>query len=131
MIQPKMLPCPHCNSPLVCKDGLYKCEACGADFASLEPTPFSENAGGDARLITVVGEDGKRVDFEVVIDFEFKEDQAEFMVYTRNEIDEDDKVTVYVSAVDRSEETPVLKSMNDKDWERVKEVLDEITHQPD
>ena len=131
MIKKMTLPCPRCNSPLACIDGLYKCETCGADFTSLEPTTFSEIAVGDTQYITVSGEDGKSIVLEVILDFVFKEDQAEFMVYTRGTADEDDNVTVYISAVDRSGEIPVLKSVNEQDWKRVKDVLDELTHQPD
>ena len=74
--------------------------------------------------MSIIGEDGSIDEVEVVIAFEFKDTKKEYVVYTKNEKDENDNVTVYVSSVDRSGETPKLYGIDDEEeWNRVKDVL--------
>ena len=74
--------------------------------------------------MSIIDEDGSIDEVEVVIAFEFKDTKKEYVVYTKNEKDENDNVTVYVSSVDRSGETPKLYGIDDEEeWNRVKDVL--------
>ena len=74
--------------------------------------------------LSIIGEDGSIDEVEVVIAFEFKDTKNEYVVYTKNEKDENGNVTVYVSRVDRSGETPRLYGIDDEEeWNRVKDVL--------
>ena len=74
--------------------------------------------------MSIIGEDGSIDEVEVVIAFEFKDTKNEYVVYTKNEKDENGNVTVYVSRVDRSGETPRLYGIDDEEeWNRVKDVL--------
>ena len=74
--------------------------------------------------MSIIGEDGSIDEVEVVIAFEFKDTKNEYVVYTKNEKDENGNVTVYVSRVDRSGETPRLYGIDEEEeWNRVKDVL--------
>ncbi len=78
--------------------------------------------------MSIIGEDGSIDEVEVVIAFEFKDTKNEYVVYTKNEKDENGNVTVYVSRVDRSGETPRLYGIDDEEeWNRVKDVLRKLS----
>ena len=78
--------------------------------------------------MSIIGEDGSIDEVEVVIAFEFKDTKKEYVVYTKNEKDENGNVTVYVSRVDRSTETPKLYGIDDEEeWNRVKDVLRKLS----
>lgn len=78
--------------------------------------------------LSIIGEDGSIDEVEVVIAFEFKDTKKEYVVYTKNEKDENGNVTVYVSQIDRSEQTPKLYGIDDEDeWNRVKDVLRKLS----
>lgn len=78
--------------------------------------------------MSIIGEDGSIDEVEVVIAFEFKDTKNEYVVYTKNEKDENGNVTVYVSRVDRSGDTPRLYGIDDEDeWNRVKDVLRKLS----
>ena len=72
--------------------------------------------------------DGSIEEVEVILAFEFKDTKKEYVIYTKNEKDENDNVTVYVSNVDRSSGDPKLLGIDDEEeWNRVKDVLRELS----
>ena len=78
--------------------------------------------------MSIIGEDGSIDEVEVVIAFEFKDTKKEYVVYTKNEKDDNGNVTVYVSQVDRSGDTPKLYGIDDEEeWNRVKDVLRKLS----
>ncbi len=79
------------------------------------------------RMMSIVAADGSIDEVEVVLAFEFKDNQKEYVIYTKNEKDEADNVTVYVSNVDRSTgEAKLLGVESDDEWNRIKDVLREL-----
>ena len=79
-------------------------------------------------MMSIIQEDGSIDEVEVVTAFEFKDTGKEYVVYTKNEKDENGNVTVYVSRVDRSGDTPRLYGIDDEDeWNRVKDVLRKLS----
>ena len=49
-------------------------------------------------------------------------------LYTKNEKDENGNITVYVSNIDRSEEEPKLLGVeNETEWNKIKDVLRELS----
>ena len=63
-----------------------------------------------------------------IIAFEFKDTKKEYVVYTKNEKDENGNVTVYVSNVDRSSgEAKLLGVESENEWNRIKDVLRELS----
>lgn len=86
----------------------------------------------DKKMMSIVNEDGQTELVEVVVAFEFKDNKKEYVVYTKNEKDENGNVTVYVSNVDRSEGEPRLLGVeSDDEWERIKDVLRELSKPED
>ena len=81
----------------------------------------------EKKIMQIVAEDGSIDEVEVVLAFEFKDNQKEYVIYTRNEKDEADNVTVYVSNVDRSTgRTQLMGVESDEEWNRIKDVLRDL-----
>ena len=79
-----------------------------------------ENQEVEKKMMSIVAEDGSIEEVEVILAFEFKD--------TKNEKDENENVTVYVSNVDRSSGSPKLMGIEeDEEWNRVKDVLRELS----
>lgn len=82
----------------------------------------------EKKMMTIVAEDGSAEEVEVILAFEFKDTKKEYVVYTKNEKDENDNITVYVSNVDRSSGEPKLMGVDDEEeWNRVKDVLRKLS----
>ena len=54
----------------------------------------------EKKVMRIVSEDGSTEEVEVVFAFEFKDNKKEYVIYTKNERDEDNNITVYVSNVE-------------------------------
>jgi uncharacterized protein YrzB (UPF0473 family) len=82
----------------------------------------------EKKIMSIVAEDGSIEEVEVILAFEFKDTNKEYVIYTKNEKDENDNITVYVSHVDRSSGEPRLLGVEDEDeWNRIKDVLRELS----
>ena len=87
-----------------------------------------ENQEMEKKMMSIVTEDGTVEEEEVILAFEFKYTKKEYVIYTKNEKDENDNVTVYVSHVDRTSGEPKLMGIDDdEEWNRVKDVLRELS----
>ena len=87
-----------------------------------------ENHEIEKKMMSIVAEDGSIEEVEVILAFEFKDTKKEYVIYTKNEKDDNDNITVYVSHVDRSSGEPNLLGFDDEgEWSRVKEVLRELS----
>lgn len=87
-----------------------------------------ENQELEKKMLTIIDDDGSREEVEVILAFEFKDNKKEYIVYTKNEKDENDNITVYVSNVDRSSgEAKLLGVEEEEEWNRVKDVLRELS----
>lgn len=81
----------------------------------------------ERKMITINKMDGTTEDVEVIIVFQFNDTKKEYMVYTKNEIDESGNVTIYVSEVIRDGEEIKLGGVSsDDEWLKIKEVLREL-----
>ena len=82
----------------------------------------------DKKVMSIVNEDGSIEEVEVILAFEFKDNKKEYIVYTKNEKDENGNVTVYVSNVEHTGDTPKLVGIeSDSEWSRIKDVLRELS----
>ena len=82
----------------------------------------------EKKIMSIVAEDGSIEEVEVILAFEFKDTNKEYVIYTKNEKDENDNITVYVSHVDRSSGEPRLLGVEDEDeWNRIKDVVRELS----
>ncbi len=88
----------------------------------------SNNVAEEKKMMTIIKDDGSKEEVEVVLAFEFKDTQKEYVIYTKNERDENNNITVYVSNVDRSSgEAKLLGVDDEEEWNRVKDVLRELS----
>lgn len=76
------------------------------------------------KIMSIVQEDGSIDEVEVVIAFEFKDTKKEYVVYTKNEKDENGNVTIYVTRIVSDENgNRFLGVENDDEWNRIKAAL--------
>ena len=88
---------------------------------------MDKNAEREKKIMSIISVDGTKEDVEVIIAFEFKDTKKEYVVYTKDEKDENGNVTVYVSNVDRSsDEAKLLGVESESEWKRIKGVLREL-----
>ena len=81
----------------------------------------------EKKMMKIVAEDGSTEDVEVVFAFEFKDNKKEYVIYTKNERDDDNNITIYVSHVDRSNGSARLLGVDsEEEWNRIKDVLHEL-----
>lgn len=82
----------------------------------------------EKRMMRIECDDGSSEEVEVILAFEFKDNKKEYVVYTKNEKDEEGNITLYISNVDRTNaEIPKLMGVDDEyEWERIQEVLREL-----
>ena len=86
----------------------------------------------EKKIMSITNESGDVEEVEVVVAFEFKDTKKEYIVYTKNEKDENGNITVYVSNIDRSGDTPKLLGIDsDEEWSRIKDVLRELSKEED
>ena len=82
----------------------------------------------EKKVMSIVSNDGAIEDVEVILAFEFKDNDKEYVVYTKNEKDENGNVTVYVSNIDRSGDEPKLVGVeSENEWNKIKDVLRELS----
>lgn len=82
----------------------------------------------EKKVMSIVSNDGSIEDVEVILAFEFKDTNKEYVVYTKNEKDENGNVTVYVSNIDRSGDEPKLVGVeSENEWNKIKDVLRELS----
>lgn len=86
------------------------------------------NEGKEKRMMTITDENGKTEEVEIIVAFEFTDLKKEYVVYTKNEVDANDNVTVYISSVISVEDgEAVLGGIEtDEEWARIKDVLREL-----
>ena len=79
-------------------------------------------------MMSIVLEDGTVDQVEILISFEFNDNKKEYVVYTKNETDENGNITIYISSVDRTGGAPKLGGVeSDEEWARIKNVLRELS----
>ena len=85
--------------------------------------------GDDSRMMSIVLEDGSVDEVEFLLSFKFTDNNKEYMIYTKNESDDNGNVTIYVASVERNGDSdPKLGGVDSEDeWTRIKNVLKELS----
>lgn len=82
----------------------------------------------DKKIMSIVLEDGTVEEVEVLLSFQFDDTKKEYVVYTKNETDENGNVTIYVASVVRGDDGTRLGNVDtDEEWSRIKDVLRELS----
>ena len=77
----------------------------------------------EKKVMSIVLEDGSIDEVEVLLSFEFTDTKKEYIVYTKNETDDNGNVTIR-----KDDSDPVLGSVDsDEEWTRIKSVLKELS----
>ena len=72
--------------------------------------------------------DGTKEEVEVLLAFKFNDNNKEYVIYTKNEVDENGNVTIYISNVTRNGNNATLSTVaDDSEWTRIKNVLRELS----
>ena len=72
--------------------------------------------------------DGTKEEVEVLLAFKFNDNNKEYVVYTKNEVDDNGNVTIYISNVTRTVDNITLSTVSDdNEWTRIKNVLRELS----
>lgn len=72
--------------------------------------------------------DGTKEEVEVLLAFKFNDNSKEYVVYTKNEVDDNGNVTIYISNVTRTADNITLSTVSDdNEWTRIKNVLRELS----
>lgn len=75
----------------------------------------------------VIDDNGKIVECEILYTFTDPGSNINYILYTDNTMDEDDKMEVYASRYELVDDSYVLKAIeNDQEWDLVDEVLAEF-----
>lgn len=76
------------------------------------------------KVLTINKLDGTTEEVEEVISFEFNDTKKRYVVYTKNEVDQNGNVTIYVTEVVKDDKgTRFLGVSTDEEWARIKDVL--------
>lgn len=82
----------------------------------------------DKKMISLTLENGVKEDVELLLSFKFNDNNKEYIIYTKNEKDENGNVTIYVSNVVRvGEEVSLNTVSDDSEWTRIKDLLRELS----
>ena len=79
----------------------------------------------EKKILKIKTEDGSEIEAEIIIAFKLDVTNKEYVIYTKNEIDEEGNVTIYASALEDGEEgiKKLTGISSDEEWEKIKEVL--------
>lgn len=82
----------------------------------------------DKKMMSIVLQDGTIDEVEVLLTFELVDLKKQYIVYTKNEVDENGNVTIYISTVTSSDDNVHLTNIEtEEEWTRIKEVLRELS----
>ena len=82
----------------------------------------------DKKILTIVDENGKETQVEVLIAFGFEDTKKEYVIYTMNEKDENGNITIYAASLKDVNGTKELGNIEtDEEWEKIKEIIREIS----
>ena len=72
--------------------------------------------------------DGSEEEVEVLLAFKFNDNNKEYVIYTKNEVDDNGNVTIYISNVVKNGDNVSLTTVaDDNEWTRIKNVLRELS----
>ena len=72
--------------------------------------------------------DGTQDTVETLLTFKFNDNNKEYVIYTKNEVDENGNVTIYISNVVRNGDSVTLTTVSDEnEWARIKDVLRDLS----
>ena len=81
----------------------------------------------DKNTFTVIDDNGKEIECEVLFTFESDETNKNYIVYTDNTTDDEGNVKVYASTFDPNAESTELKPIeSEREWKIIETILESI-----
>ena len=82
------------------------------------------------KTISIKDENGKDIDYEVLLDFILRKNNKRYLVYTDNTKDENGNTKVYASVYNPNSESTSLEPIEtDKEWKIIETILSELQNQ--
>ena len=85
----------------------------------------------EKKIISIVDENGAIDEAEELLRLELSEFNKKYIIYTKNEADENNNVTIYISELykenDNSSDVELRAIETDQEWDKLKEILKEIS----
>ena len=79
-------------------------------------------------MMTLTLENGTNEEVELLLSFKFNDNNKEYVIYTKNEKDDNGNVTIYVSNITRVGNEATLNTVSDdNEWSRIKDLLRELS----
>ena len=78
------------------------------------------------KTMVITMPDGSQDTVETLLTFKFNDNNKEYVIYTKNEVDENGNVTIYISNVNRNDGTLTTVS-DENEWARIKDVLRDLS----
>ncbi len=79
------------------------------------------------KMMKIYLDNGSVEEVEVLLTFELLDIKKQYVVYTKNEVDENGNVTIYISTVNKEGENVRLTNIaTDEEWSKIKDVLREL-----
>ncbi len=79
-------------------------------------------------MMTLTLENGTKEEVELLLSFKFNDNNKEYVIYTKNEKDDNGNVTIYVSNITRVGNEATLSTVSDdNEWSRIKDLLRELS----
>ncbi len=89
-----------------------------------EADVMNENQGLKKDTITVIDQNGQEREAEVITDLKLPEFNKEYIIYTFNEKDENNMLTLYVSVLVEKDGMYTFEDVeSDEEWTRLKEIM--------
>lgn len=85
----------------------------------------------EKKIISIVDENGAIDEAEELLRLELSEFNKKYIIYTKNETDDNNNVTIYISELYKENENSAdveLRAIEtDQEWDKLKEILKEIS----
>ena len=79
------------------------------------------------KMMKIYLDNGAVEEVEVLLTFELLDIKKQYVVYTKNEVDENGNVTIYISTVNKEGDNVRLTNIaTDEEWSKIKDVLREL-----
>lgn len=78
---------------------------------------------GNMKLITIVSGMEDIVEVELLCAFESKKFDSKYIIYTKNEKDENKNTIIYAGKIEENGEKQYLMNIDDLEWEHIKEIM--------
>ena len=85
----------------------------------------------EKKIISIVDENGEIDEAEELLRLELSEFNKKYIIYTKNETDDKNNVTIYISELykenENSDDVELRAIETDQEWDKLKEILKEIS----